>query len=107
MKFTQLELVIAASFPIFRKYASNPTITFSSGRYPLNLQDYLFTTMTQEDRATLKAAGWQTNGAAAWFYESPPVEVVGPAPDENTETPEAIAARLRTGAIYPPLLKSL
>lgn len=107
MKFTQLESIIATAFPIFRKYASDPTITFSSGRYPLNLQDYLFTAMTQEDRTTLKAAGWQTNGAAAWFYEPPPAEVVTPEPESITETPEAIAARLRTGAIYPPLIKSL
>lgn len=107
MKFTLLESVIATSFPIFRKYAADPTITFASGRYPLNLQDYLFTAMTQEDRDTLKAAGWQTNGAAAWFYEPPAAEVVVPESAQDAETPEAIAAKLRTGAIWPPLIKSL
>lgn len=69
MTLTELEAVIAAAAPIFRKYTPNPTITFSSGPAPLNLQDFLLSTMSAEDRAKLVELGWKTNGKIAWFYE--------------------------------------
>ncbi|MBK4736157.1 hypothetical protein [Noviherbaspirillum pedocola] len=69
MTLTELESVIAAAAPIFRKYTPNPTIAFSSGPAPLNLQDFLLSTMSAEDRKKLLELGWKTNGKIAWFYE--------------------------------------
>ena len=70
MKFDELQTVIAVALPIFRKYAPNADITFSSGPAPLNIQDFLLSCMAEDDRAALKAAGWKTNGTVAWFYET-------------------------------------
>jgi hypothetical protein len=69
MTLSELETIIAAAAPIFRKYTPNPTIAFSSGPAPLNLQDFLLSTMSAEDRAKLHELGWKTNGKIAWFYE--------------------------------------
>lgn len=69
MRFDELQTVIAVALPILRKYAPNADITFSSGPAPLNIQDFLLSCMSEEDRAALKAAGWKTNGTVTWFYE--------------------------------------
>ena len=70
MTLSELENVLAAAAPIFRKYSPNPTVVFSSGPAPINLQDFLFSAMSDEDRRKLITLGWKTNGKVAWFYEA-------------------------------------
>lgn len=88
MKLDEIQAVFDLALPIFRKYAPNADINFSSGPAPLSIQDFLLSCISDEDRAALKAAGWKTNGTVAWFYERRPEQLA-----DNLAVPAPPAAR--------------